>query len=438
MPPVTSELRKEKAPPSREATRAKRRENKARREELEIDVIEHRVADSQRRCPTCGGTELKPLGTGKQTVVYEYIPAKLVKQIHVQETLACKCGRGVVTAEGAPKAIEKGQYGPGLIAHVVTAKCADSMPLYRQAKSLQRAGIPIARTTLGDLFHSAADATLPLYQRLLQLISQEELVRADETPMRVLDEGHTRRGYLWTFRTEALVGFRFSPTRSGEMPREVLGDSRGYLLVDGYTGYNAVTVPSGRIRAGCWAHARRKFFDAKATAPEAETALELIRALYRVEETAQTLGIVGTGEHTAFRWKESAPILRRLESWMAQETPRHPPKSPLGEALRYAKAQWEALTRFLETARLPLDNNASERALRPAALGRKNYLFVGDDEAGENMAGLYSLVATCEANGVNPQAYLADVLPRLQTHPNSRLDELLPHRWCPALAANTS
>lgn len=438
MPPIASELSKAKAPASREETLAKRRENKARREELEIEVIEHRVAEENRRCPACDGTDLKPLGTGKQTIEYEYVPAKMVKRIHVQETLACTCGRGVITAEGAPKAIEKGQYGPGLIAQVVTAKCADSIPLYRQAKALQRSGIPIARTTLGDLFHSAAEATQPLYQRLLQLIALEELVRADETPMRVLAEGKTRRGFLWTFRSEELVGFRFSPTRSGETPREVLGESRGYLLVDGYTGYNSVTVPDGRVRVGCWAHARRKFFDAKGTAPEAEVALELIRSLYQVEETARELGISGSSEHAALRWKESAAILRQLDEWIADQLPRHAPKSPLGDALRYAKGQWEALTRFLENPRLPLDNNASERALRPAALGRKNYLFVGDDEAGENMAGLYSLVATCEANGINPQAYLADVLPRLATHPNSRLDELLPHRWCPAPLGNTS
>lgn len=162
---------------------------------------------------------------------------------------------------------------------------------------------------------------------------------------------------------------------------------------------------------------------------EAREAMDLILELYRVEAQARDAGVVGTAAHRELRQEYSAPILARLWTWLAVQTPLHPPKSPLGQALSYATKQWDALTRFVEDARLPLDNNRSEAALRKAALGRKNFLFVGHEAAGENLAGLYALVATCEANGVNPEAYLADVLLRVQTHPNSRIAELLPHAW---------
>jgi transposase len=428
--PVAEELRKAN-PRSREETLAERRAKKAAREELPTEVVHHAVAPEKRRCPKCGSEKLRPLGEGKTTTVYDYVPAKLIRRVHVQETLACPCGEGIVTADGAAKPIEQGQYGAGLIAHVVTAKCADSIPLYRQAKAFARTGIPINRTTLGDLFHAAGYALEILVRRLIELIVLDQFVRADETTMRVLDaerKGQSRRAWLWTFRTDKLIAYRFSPSRSGETPRAVLGESRGYLQVDAYTGYNSVTAPERRIRVGCWAHARRKFFEAQSTAPEARELLDLILELYQVERDAKERQL-SIEEIYKVRNEKSAPVLERIRGWLEEHRPKHPPKSPLGEAIRYVDGQWNALTRFLEDGRITLDNNQSERALRTAALGRKNFLFVGNDEAGENIAGLYSLVATCEENGVDPQAYLADVLTRLAGHPHAQLDDLLPHRW---------
>jgi transposase len=317
------------------------------------------------------------------------------------------------------------------MAHLVTAKCADSIPLYRLAKSYRRTGIPIARATMGDLFHASAEATKPLAERLLTLIRQENLVLADETPIRVQAEKKTRKSYVWTFRTGKLIAYRYSPSRSGQTPVDVLGGTQGYLVVDGFTGYNRITVPEGRIRVGCWAHVRRKFFEAKPTAPEAQQMLDLILGLYRVEHEIHQANVQGSAEHLLARRTRSAAVIAAIIDWLREQFPRHVPKGPIGEAIRYTQGQWGALTQFLSNASLPLDNNASEGALRPIALGRKNFLFVGHDEAGENIAGLYSLVATCEANGVNPQQYLADVLLRVQTHPQSRIDELLPHRWMP-------
>ena len=199
-----------------------------------------------------------------------------------------------------------------------------------------------------------------------------------------------------------LIAYVFSRSRSGDTPVEVLGETKGKLVADAYSGYNKVTTPSGRERAGCLAHLRRRFFDAQSAAPDAaKRAMDFILDVYRVERAALDADLLGTPEHLEMRQTKNA----------------------LGN--------WDALTLFLTDAHLPIDNNASERALRVAALGRKNFLFVGTDEAGENLAGLYSLIGTCEVNGVNPVAYLADVLLRVQTHPASRIDELLPHNWAP-------
>jgi len=436
MPPIAEQLRQEK-PADPALTQAMRRAQREAKAALPEREIQHRVSDERRKCPKCGSTELRSVGEGKRTYLYEYVPARFERQVHVQETLACRCGEGMVVADGPRRVADKCQYGPGLLAHVVTAKCADSIPLYRQAKALARAGVPINRTTLGDLFHTAADVLAPLAARILERVRESRLVRADETPIRVLDEGKTRRGYIWTFRTEQLIAYEYSASRSGETPARVLEGTRGYLLVDAYSGYNAVTLPEGRIRVGCWAHVRRKFFDALGTAPEAKGMLNLILDLYRVEHAARDAGVLGQPEHLRLRAEQSAASLGRIRDWLATQGPLHPPKSPLGEAIRYAQGQWEALGRFVSDVTLPLDNNASENALRAVALGRKNFLFVGHDDAGSSLAGLYSLVATCHANGVNPEAYLADVLLHVQTQPAALIDELLPDRWKPP-APNTS
>jgi transposase len=448
VPSVQQQLRQQEEP-ERTAARAQQAQDKRReRAALKLERaptrrIFHAVPQPQRQCPCCGSRELKPLGPGRLTVVYEYIPARLEKQEHVQEVLSCACGKGVVSAPVPPKVVDKGEYGPGLMAHLITSKCADSMPLHRLARRLERGGVPISRSTLTDLFHRAAQLLAPLVLRLLVLISQALVVQADETPLRVLARKKTHRGYLWTFLTRTLQGpwliaYRFSLSRAGKTPKQVLGGTQGALVVDAYTGYNSVTLPQGRVRIGCWSHVRRKFFEALTSAPEAQHALQLILELYRVEDMALRQGVVRTPAHRQLRLRHSAPVLMRLHEWLQFQRTLHPPKGPLGQALHYALNQWEALGHFLLDEHLPLDNNRSEGALRAAAQGRKNFLFVGHEQAGQNLAGLYSLVATCEANGVNPEAYLSDVLLRIQTHPQSRIDELLPHHWKPPRSDDSS
>ncbi|RUO88047.1 IS66 family transposase [Corallococcus sp. AB018] len=440
LPPVASELRGASPSPEEETARAtaalaKRQKRAARKaEEAPTREVRHVVPPEARHCPTYGSEDLKPLGTGRTSVMYEYVPAFFERQVHVQEVLACACGQGVVTAPAPVRVVDRGEYGPGFLAHVVTSKCADAMPLHRLAQRVERGGVPMHRSTLTDLFHQSASVLQPLSRHLLQVIAASEVVWADETPMRVLDVKKTKQGYLWTFLTQTpkgewLIGYRFSLGRASTTPNDVLGGTRGALVVDAYTGYNAVTLPEGRVRVGCWAHVRRRFFDALPTAPEAREALDFILALYRVEAQARDAGLVRTDAHRELRQQKSAPVLAGLRAWMEEQTPLHPPKGPLGQALSYARKQWDALTRFVRDARLPLDNNRSESALRKATLGRKNFLFVGHEAAGENLAGLYALVATCEAHGVNPEDYLADVLLRVQTHPNARIGELLPHEW---------
>ncbi|QAT89020.1 hypothetical protein EJ065_7498 [Corallococcus coralloides] len=437
LPTVATELRgaADSTAARAEAAKQKRQDRAARKAEEALSrEIRHAVPAEERHCPACGSEDLKPLGPGRTSVVYEYVPARFEKQVHVQEVLACACGRGVVTAPPPARVVDRGEYGPGFLSHVVVSKCADAMPLHRLAQRVARSGVPMSRSTLTDLFHQAASVLLPLSQHLLQCIASADVVWADETPLRVLDVKKTKQGYLWTFLTQTvegewLLGYRFSLGRASTTPKEVLGGTRGALVVDAYTGYNAVTLPEGRVRVGCWAHVRRRFFDALPTAPEAREALDFILALYRVEALAREAGVVRTDAHRELRQQQSLPVLTALRAWMESQAPRHLPKGPMGQALSYALKQWDALTRFSSDARLPLDNNRSEAALRKAALGRKNFLFVGHEAAGANLAGLYALVATCEANQVNPETYLADMLLRVQTHPHSRIGELLPHEW---------
>jgi transposase len=206
LPTVQQQLRREQSDEEGEARRQQaldtRRERAARRAEAPTRQVHHRVPEAQRLCPACGSDALKPLGQGRTTVVYEYIPARFEKQVHVQERLACACGQGVVTAPAPPKVVDRGEYGPGFIAHVVSSKCADSLPLHRLAQRLERGGVPMSRSTLTDLFHLAAEVLAPVSARLLQHIARAEVVWADETPLRVLDVKKTSLGYLWTFLTQ--------------------------------------------------------------------------------------------------------------------------------------------------------------------------------------------------------------------------------------------
>lgn len=394
------------------------------------------VTEEKRCCPHCLNRTLKSVGHGRASRIIEYVAPQFVYEDYVLETLACPCGDYIVTAEPPDRVFDKSPYGPRLIAHVIVAKLLDSIPHYRLAKSLERQGVPLSRQTMTDLLHRAAELLAPLVTRLFALIAAAEIVQADETSQRRQDS--PKRGFVWTFLTEhqrtPLIAYKFAADRSGQTPADVLGDSNGYLLVDMYSGYNVVTTPKRRRRAGCWAHVRRRFWEIKDAHPETKEMLDAILDLYRVEYEAKKRGVVGTKEHLALRHERSWPVLCRIHLWLRHHLRLHPPKSPLGQAMRYVWGNFRALRTFMRHPQIRLDNNRSEGALRTIALGRKNYLFVGHEEAGENIAVLMSLLATCEANGVNAEAYLADVLLRVARHPARDIDALLPHRWQPATA----
>lgn len=431
MPSIKGEVGKLR-PKDPAVTQAERKANAAlRTTKVQTEDVQHAVPPEKRRCPKCDNTQLSRLGDGKVSFVLNYIPGYFRRTRHVRETLACACGDHVVTAPGPEHSLEGTSYGDGLRAWVVTSKCADSIPVYRQAKQLSRLGIPISRSTLNDLFHQSARALRPISNRLLALISQAELVLADETSLMM--QKPNKRGFVWTFLADQMIAYKFAGSRSGETPAKILDGTTGTLVVDMYTGYNQVTGLGKRTRAACLAHARRKFFEAKEYGgDDALAVLQMIRDVYVVEHDVRAKEISQTPAHGEIRNTKSRDIMNRLAKWLREHHDAYPPKSPMGKAISYSAKNWAELTRFLDDPKIPPDNNRSESALRVVALGRKNFLFVGDEANGDELASLYSLVSTCEINAVDPLAYLTDVLGRISSHPASRLDDLLPHIWRPS------
>jgi len=415
----------------KERARQKRKKNAAAKKKLEQEDKEHKVADDDCKCPLCGGDKYVFIGW-EESVEYEFVPSHFKKVVHRREKKACTCGQHVLTGPAPVRVSDGVIYGPGMHAHAIVSKCLDSIPFYRMSKQFERTGIPLARSTICDMFHRSAELLEPIYNRIIELVPQEKYVNADETRIKVQAEEKTREAWMWTFIGGPFVAYAFSPSRSGETPRKILGDSTGILQVDQYSGYNQVTTPDKRDRAGCMGHARRKFFEARDKAPDlVDHVLDQILELYIVEYDAAEEEILGTDKHLAMRQVRSKPILEGLKEHIEEEEPHHLPKGPVAKAVGYFLGNYDALELFLTDPNIALDNNVSERQLRLIALGRKNYLFVGHDVAGQNLAILQTFVATCVANDVNPQEYLTDVLIRIQTHPQSKIDELLPHKWKP-------
>lgn len=302
---------------------------------------------------------------------------------------------------------------------------------------MQRAGCAIARSTLCSFFHRGAELLMPIYEGVLDAARHDPYLHADETRLPVQAKGECLQGWIWGLMSKRAIAYTFDPTRKGAVAKTLLQGTKGFLVIDGYAGYNGVIVgedEEGRTRVGCWSHARRKFFEALPHAPDAKHALDLIVELYRIESRAAELDILGTEAHLALRDHESRAVLTQLEAWLDEQRGRHPPKSAMGKAIGYAINQRAALRVFLTDAKLPLDNNYAERGLRIFALGRKNFLFAGHTEGAQNLAVLQSIVSTCRLHGINPYEYIKDLLIRMQTHPAARRDELMPWNWSPPSA----
>jgi transposase len=422
LPPATLPAR-----PAPEEVAAKRAaEAELRNAQLLVELTDIAVPDDKRRCAACD-RDLRPVGAGKLSSVIEFVRPHFRRRVFRRETLSCRCGH-IVTAPAPDRVGEKTRYAPSFVAHLVVSKCNDSIPQYRLEKAYKQIGIPIARSTMCDLFHRAADELRPIYNAAVALVPAAADVHADETSIR--QQGLDRRAFLWDFVTKDVIVYRYAPSRSGETAKQVLGDSRGRLVVDQFTGYNAVTKPGGRLRAGCLAHARRRLFEQREH-PETKEALDLIGAIYVVEHDAKTAGIVGTEEHLALRRTRSRPLFAALLQWGRRHRHAFEPRSGLGRAIRYLLRNFRELGRFLRFATIAPDNNIAEAGLRRVALGRKNFLFVGNEDAGHDLAVLYTVVACCEKHGVNPIDYLTDVLTRVHSHPAAKVLDLLPHRWKP-------
>jgi len=418
-----------KAAKDKERARQKRKKNAAAKKNLPQEEKEHKVPDDACKCPFCGGDKYSFLGW-EESVEYEFVPAHFKKIVHRREKKACTCGQHVLTGPPPVRVSEGVIYGPGMHAYAVVSKCLDSIPFYRLGKQFERTGIPMARSTICDIFHRSAELLVPLYNRIVELVPTEKYINADETRIKVQEKDKCREAWMWTFIAGPFVAYAFSPSRSGETPVKILGDSKGILQVDQYSGYNQVTTPEKRDRAGCMGHARRKFYEARDKAPDlVDHVLDQIIELYIVEYDAADEKILGTDKHLAMRQVRSKPILEDLKERLEEEEPNHLPKGPIAKAIGYFLGNYDALELFLTDPNIAMDNNISERQLRLIALGRKNYLFVGHDVAGQNLAVLQTLVATCVANDVNPQEYLTHVLIQVQNHPQARIDELLPHNW---------
>ena len=404
----------------------KRKENAEALALLPTTIVPHPIADADRRCPHCGD-DVKPIAKGDTSVEYEWLPGRLVRRVHMVEVGRCPCKMHYARGPSPRRVREGCMYGPAFLAKLIVDKCADATPIYRIEKAMRRSGIPISRSTMNGLVLLGAEILEPPHGVALAEMRVDPHLQADETSFRL--QTRTARPFVWTFLSPTLTVYVFSESRSGDTAKEVLGGTTGSLTIDGFTGYNVVTDVDDRERTGCWSHARRYLFDALATAPEAREGLDVILDLFMIERKAKSMNIVGTPAHHELRQRRSTEVLEHLRIWREKTTPNFEPKSAMGIALRYMRNQWPRLIAFLGDPKIPIHNNASEAALRIVALARKNSLFFGTEEAGRRFMVLYSLVAMCERHDVNPEAYLTDVLLRIEDHPKQRLGELLPHRW---------
>jgi transposase len=415
-------------PPSKEPAQKPVRQSLP--EHLPREEIVHKSACA---CPACGG-ELRRLGEDVSEML-EYVPESYRVIRHVRPKFSCADCQKIVQAAAPSRPIARGLAGPGFLAHVLVAKYADHLPLYRQSQIYARDGLHLDRSTLADWVGGASALLEPLVNALGCYVLGAQKLHGDDTPVPVLcpGRGTTKQGRLWTYvrddrpaaSTEpAAVWFRYTPDRKAVHPQAHLKPFVGVLQADAYAGFERLY--GERIQeAACWAHVRRKFYDIQVaqSSPIAAQALERIGRLYAIETEIRGRA---ANERASTRQARAGPELEALHTWLHARLTSLSQKSELASAIRYALSRWASLIRYRDDGRLEIDNNAAERALRAVALGRKNWLFAGSDDGGDRAANIYSLLGTAKLNELNPEACLRYVLERIADHPINRIDELLP------------
>jgi transposase len=339
------------------------------------------------------------------------------------------------------RVIDKGMAGPGLLSQIICDKFVTHLPFYRQAQRYEQLGMKIPASTLDGWFEASCSLLEPLYEALRQQVLSSTYLQVDETPIAVLDKqkkGNTHQGYHWVYhapekrlRGRPAVLFDYRPGRGREGPTQLLKDYQGYLQTDGYVVYEQFEARDTIVLVGCLAHARRKFEQALDNdAQRAEKVLIWMQELYALEREAREKE-VSVAERYRLRQEKARPVMEELGTWLVEQYAQVLPKSTIGKAIQYLVARYNKLYQYLEDGRLEIDNNRVENAIRPVALGRKNYLFAGSHVGAKRAASIYSLLGSCKQQGINPYDYLLDVLQRLPEHPVNRLVELLPPNWKP-------
>ncbi len=392
------------------------------------------VPESEKTCSCCGSPK-NHIGDDV-TEELEYKPAVFFVNQYVRPKYACpKCpDKGITTTPMPPRPIDKGVAGPGLLAYLLVSKYVDHLPLYRLEQMFKRYDIHINRSSMAGWIAELCNPLEAIYRAMKETVLSSFLVQADETTLKVLDDTVKDKcvlGYLWPYVGDGkLAVFEFQDSRGHEGPTDFLEKfTDRYLLSDGYAGYNDVIDKNRLKHLMCWAHARRKFFEAKDLDPQfSSQVLERIKELYDVEREATEGKLMHQSRHE-LRAQKSAPVLEKIKSLLENPGKVILPKNKMGEAIAYALNHWTQLNRFLEDGRLPIDNNLCENTIRPVALGRKNWLFAGSPEGARRMAIIYSLVATCKLNGVNPYEYFLDILPKAATYPDKSVADLSPINW---------
>jgi len=405
-------------------------------------------------CKRCGGTELRTVSE-TVTEVLRYVPGRFEVDRHVRPACSCRKCETMVQAPMPDLPIPRGMVDASFLGHIVIAKFCDHLPLYRQAEIYARSGLDIDRSQLAEWLGHVAWLLKPLVEAVAKHVMAGRAIHADDTPVDVLAPGtcKTKTGRLWVYLRDErphagtappAVLYRFTPDRKGEHCRAELANFTGWLHADGYAGFARLYEIAGARGAdamllhgpprvaevACWSHVRRGFRDEWASHKSAiaKEALDRIGALFDIERP-----IAGAPPdiRRAVRQRAARPRIDELATWFDEQLNKLSGKSDLAAAIRYARSRWHALTRYLDDGRLEISNNAAENQIRPAAVGRKNWLFCGSDAGGERAAAFYTLVRTARLNGVEPEAWLTDVIARIGSHPINRLAELLPWNWQP-------